>query len=158
MRRVDPDLPILKFKTLEQFLRDSLPLWVLATAGQLFSTFGVVALILASVGVYAMRAYVVSRRRHEIAVRLALGATPRGVLRMIVGESVALTSVGLLIGVAVAWGVGRVLSVILFGISPTDPVVFVSAIVVLASAALIASYVPARRVTRLAPTEVLRAE
>jgi putative ABC transport system permease protein len=105
-----------------------------------------------------MRAYVVSRRTHEIAVRLALGATPRGVLWMIVGESVALTSVGLSIGVALAWGVGRVLSVMLVGISPTDPVVFVGATVVLASAALVASYVPARRVTMLAPTEVLRNE
>jgi ABC-type antimicrobial peptide transport system permease subunit len=158
IRRVDPELPILKFKTLEQFLRDSLPLWVLATAGRLFSTFGVVALILAVVGVYGMRAYVVSRRTHEIAVRLALGATPRRVLWMIVGEGVALTSVGLLIGVAVAWGVGRLLSVMLFGISSTDPLVFSSAILILAVASLVASYVPVRRVTMLAPTDVLRSE
>jgi predicted permease len=158
MRRVDPNLPILKIKTLEQFLRDGLPLWVLATAGRLFSTFGVVALILAVVGVYGMRAYVVSRRTHEIAVRLALGATPRGVLWMLVGEGIALTTVGLLIGVAVAWSVGRLLSVMLFGVSSTDPLVFTSAIVILASAALVASYVPVRRVTMLAPTEVLRSE
>ncbi len=156
MTRVDPDLPILKLRTLEQFLGDSLPLWLLATAGQLFSTFGVVALILAVVGVYGLRAYVVSCRTHEIAIRLALGATPRDVLWMIVGEGVALTSVGLLIGVAIAWCVARVVSVILFGVSPTDPLVFATAICILASAALIASYVPARGVTSLAPTEALR--
>ena len=135
-----------------------MPLWVLATAGRLFSTFGVVALILAVVGVYGMRAYVVSRRTHEIAVRLALGATPRRVLWMIVGEGVALTSVGLLIGVAVAWGVGRLLSVMLFGISSTDPLVFSSAILILAVASLVASYVPVRRIAMLAPTDVLRSE
>ena len=154
--RADPDLPILKLTTLEQFLSDSLPLWVLATAGRLFSTFGVVALILAMVGVYGVRAYVVSRRTHEIAVRLALGATPRGVLWMMVREGFAVTAVGLLIGILAAWAVARVLSVILFGISPTDPLVFTSAIFMLAAAALVASYVPARRVTKLAPTEALR--
>jgi putative ABC transport system permease protein len=156
--RVDRDLPILKLETLEQFLRASLPLWVLATAGRLFSIFGVVALVLAVAGVYGMGAYVVSRRTHEIAVRLALGATPRGVLWMIVGEGVAVSCVGLAIGIAVALAVARVLSVILLGGNPTDALVFTSAFVILTSAAVIASYLPARRITKLAPTEALRTD
>jgi predicted permease len=156
--RADPDLPIMKLEVLDAFFRGSLPLWVLATAGRLFSAFGAIAFLLAVVGVYAMRAYVVSRRTHEIAVRLALGATPRSVLRMIVGEGVAVTSVGLAIGLGAAWGMARVLSAVLLAGSAADPVVFFSAIASLASAVAIASYVPARRVTKLAPTEALRTD
>lgn len=129
-----------------------------AAGAQVFSMFGVVALILAVVGVYGMKAYVVSRRTREIAIRLALGATPRGVLWMIVGEGLALTMAGLVAGLAIALGAARVLSSLLFGVSPTDPIVFGGAIAVLGVAALAASYIPARRATKLTPTAALRSE
>jgi predicted permease len=156
--RADADLPILKLQTLQQFFRDSLPLWVLTAAARLFSTFGGVALILAVTGVYGVRAYVVSRRTHEVAVRLALGATPRDVLWLIVGEGLAVATVGLLIGVAFTWALTRVLREILVAVSPTDPLVFGGAILILASAVLLASYAPARRVTRLTGAEALRTD
>jgi ABC-type antimicrobial peptide transport system permease subunit len=154
----DPDLPILKIRTLEQFFRDSLPLWVLTTAGRLFSTFGVVALILAVAGVYGMRAYVVSQRSREIAIRLALGAEPRTVRWMMVSEGFTVGGAGLVIGIAFAWALSRVLRGMLVGVSSTDPIVFASACATLALAVLAASYVPARRVTNMAPTDALRSE
>ena len=155
---VDPALPVLRLKTLEQFRRGSLQIWIFTAGAQIFSAFGIVALILAVVGVYGMKAYVVSRRTREIAIRLALGATPREVVWMIVSEGLKLTSVGLVAGIALALGIGQALSALLMGVSPTDPAVFGGAIGVLTLAALVASYIPARRATKLTPTAALRAD
>jgi ABC-type antimicrobial peptide transport system permease subunit len=117
-----------------------------------------VALVLAVVGVYGLKAVVVSRRTREIAIRLVLGATNRGVLLMIVREGLVLTAIGLVVGLAAAIGMARVLSSLLYGVSATDPVVFVGAMVTLAVAAFVASYLPARRATELTPAAALRAE
>ena len=155
---VDPQLPVLNLKTLDAFVRGSLQVWVIGAAAWVFCAFGLSALILAVIGVYGMKVYVVSRRTREIAIRLALGATPHGVLWMIVGEGLALTAVGLTLGLAAAVGAGRVLSAILFGVSPADPLVFAGAIGLLGSAALLATYIPARRATKLAPSTALRAD
>lgn len=155
---VDPVLPILRLKTLDDFRRTSLQVWFFGAGARIFSVFGVVALVLAVVGVYGLKAYVVSRRTREIAIRLALGATNRGVLWMIVGEGVALTAIGLLAGGIAALAMARLLSALLYGVSAMDPVVFLSAIATLGVAALAASYLPARRATKLTPSTALRAD
>jgi predicted permease len=155
---VDPVLPVLRLKTFDDFRRSSLQVWVFAIGARVFSIFGVVALLLAIAGVYGLKAFVVSRRTREIAIRLALGATSRGVLLMIVREGLALTGVGLTAGLVAALGMSRVLSHLLYGVSATDPIIFGGAIGVLGAAALIASYLPARRATKLAPAQALRAE
>jgi predicted permease len=155
---VDPTLPVLRLKTFDDFRRNSLQVWVFAAGARIFSTFGVVALVLAVAGVYGLKAFVVSRRTREIAIRLALGATRQGVLLMIVREGFTLTLVGLTVGLIAAVGMGRLLSNVLYGVSPTDPLVFGGAIAVLGGAALIASYLPARRATKLQPAAALRAE
>lgn len=155
---VDPVLPVLRLKTFDDFRRNSLQVWVFAAGARIFSTFGVVALVLAIAGVYGLKAFVVSRRTREIAIRLALGATRRGVLLMIVREGLTLTLVGLTVGLLAAIGMGRLLSNLLYGVSPTDPLVFGGAIIVLGAAALIASYLPARRATKLQPAAALRTD
>jgi predicted permease len=155
---VDPQLPVLRLKTLEQFFSGTLQVWAVVSAARVFVLFGTVALLLAVVGVYGVKLYVVSLRTREIAVRLALGATPGGVVWMIVREGIALTGAGLILGLFAAWGTARVLSAIMFGVRPTDPIVFGVAVGVLATAALVASYLPARRATQLEPTAALRAD
>jgi predicted permease len=155
---VDPVLPILRLKTFDDFRRSSLQVWVFAAGARIFAAFGLVALVLAVVGVYGLKAYVVSRRTREIAIRLALGATGRDVLWMIVAEGLSLTALGLFAGGIAALGMAKVLSALLYGVSPTDPLVFASAIGALGLAAMIASYLPARRATKLAPATALRAD
>jgi putative ABC transport system permease protein len=155
---VDPTLPVLRLKTFDDFRRNSLQVWVFGAGARIFSTFGVVALVLAVAGVYGLKAFVVSRRTREIAIRLALGATNRGVLLMIVREGLTLTLVGLTAGLAAAFGMGRVLSNFLYGVSATDPMVFGGAVATLGVAALVASYLPARRATKMPPATALRAD
>jgi predicted permease len=155
---VDPILPVLRLTTFDNFRRASLQVWVFHAGASIFSTFGLVALTLAVIGVYGLKAYLVSQRTREIAIRLALGATARGVLSMIVRDGLALTSVGLVVGLAAALGMARILSSLLYGVSPTDPVVFGGAMMMLGLAAFVASYLPARRATTLPPATALRAE
>ena len=124
----------------------------------MFSAFGVLALLLATIGIYGLKAYDVSRRTREIGIRMALGANSGDVERLVMREGVRTTVIGLGIGLLLAAGVGKLLSGMLFQISPFDPVVLTSAAVVLSAAAMLACYVPARRATRVVPLEALRSE
>ena len=124
----------------------------------LLACFAAVAVALAVIGVYGVLAYLVSQRTQEIGVRLAIGATPRDVVRLIVREGVALAGVGLLVGCLGALAAARVLSTMLFGIGAGDPLTFAAVVVVLTAAALCASYLPARRAARVDPMQALRAE
>jgi putative ABC transport system permease protein len=124
----------------------------------MFSIFGGVALFLAAVGVYGVIAYSVTQRTHEIGVRVALGARAADVLRLVVGRGVALTGIGVLIGILGGVAVTRVTATMLFDVSPTDPLSFVGVSVLLIGVAALASYVPARRATRVDPLEALRTE
>lgn len=124
----------------------------------MFGAFGVLALVLAAVGLYSVLSYDVSRRAHELGVRLALGATAAIVARLVVGAGMRVTLVGGVIGVAAAVAAGRVVAPLLFRTSPRDPVVFATVGAVLLGAALAATLVPAWRAMRVDPMTALRSE
>lgn len=124
----------------------------------IFGAFGALALFLAVVGVYGVKAYTVAQRTREIGIRKALGATSGHTLWLIVREGLILTAAGLLLGVALAAGVARLLSGMLYEVSALDPLVFVVAPAILATASLVATYLPARRAARIAPITALRHE
>jgi putative ABC transport system permease protein len=124
----------------------------------LLGGFALLGLVLATVGVYGVIAELVERRRGEIGLRLAVGAGPGDVLRMVLGQAARLAAAGVTLGLAAAFAVTRVLQGLLFGVSSTDPATFAAVAGVLATAALLASYLPARRAARLDPATVLREE
>ena len=117
-----------------------------------------IALLLGTVGIYGVISYIVSQRTQEIGVRMALGAPGETVLRSVVRQGMALTGVGLLVGVFGAWGLSRAMSSLLYGVSATDPLTFGGTALLLALVALAAVYVPARRASRVDPVEALRSE
>ena len=122
----------------------------------LVSVFGLLALVLAAVGVYGVISYAVSQRTHEIGIRMALGARPGDALSLIVRQGIVLSLLGLSIGLALSVGVTRVLSTFLFGVSAVDPLVFGGISLVLGVVAGAASFVPARRAVRIDPMLALR--
>ncbi|RPJ70624.1 MAG: FtsX-like permease family protein [Acidobacteria bacterium] len=158
IRAVDDRLPVLALRTLSEHRDASILNWVVRAGAQLFTVFGVVAVFLAVVGLYAVKAYVVARRTREIGIRMALGSTPRSVLWLVLKEGLGLTGAGLAAGVLLSLGVGQVVGSMLYEVSPFDPLVFALAPVLLALAALAACYLPARRATRIAPVVALRME
>ncbi|HWN99398.1 MAG TPA: FtsX-like permease family protein, partial [Blastocatellia bacterium] len=153
---VDPNLAYFDTRTVNEMLANSL--------GQrrftlfLLGSFAAVALLLACVGLFGVMAYLVSQRTHEIGVRLALGARPGDVFRLIIGRGMALAAVGSAFGVAGAWVLGRFLESLLYKIAPTDPITLASAPVLLLAVALLACYVPARRAMKVDPMVALRYE
>ena len=132
--------------------------WAVRAAATLFSAFGGLALLLATIGVYGVKAYDVSRRTREIGIRMALGATSGDVQRLVLREGMRTTVAGLAIGLLLAAGLGKLLSGLLYRVSPFDPAVLTIAAIVLSTAAMLASYVPARRATRVVPLQALRSE
>lgn len=156
IRAADPGVPVISIKTLRQHRDGSIMLWAVNAGARLFSAFGAVALLLAIVGVYGVKAYVVSRRTREIGIRMALGASSRDVLWLVLREGLALTAVGLALGLGLAAIVGQLLSRLLYEVGALDPLVFVAAPVLLAAAAMAACYLPARRATRVVPLAALR--
>ena len=124
----------------------------------LLAAFAVVALIMSAVGIYGVMTYAVARRRHEIGVRMALGAQQTSILRMVLGQGLWLALIGVALGIAGALGVTRVLSSMLFGVKPTDPWTFAGVSLGLLAVALLASYIPARRAMRVDPMVALRYE
>jgi putative ABC transport system permease protein len=121
-------------------------------------TLALIALVLAAVGVYGVMAYSVEQRTQEMGLRMALGAIPRDVLRLVTGHGVRLAVMGIVLGAFAAWGLTRVLASALFGVTPTDPVTFAGMALLLAVVASLASYVPAQRATKADPMRVLRTE
>jgi predicted permease len=158
IRAADERVPLLQLRTLVQQRDDNILLWAVTTGARLFSVFGGVALLLAIIGVYGVKSYVVSRRTREIGIRMALGATPSNVLWLVLREGLTLTLSGVGVGLLLAWGVARLLSGMLYEVSALDPVVFVVAPVVLSASAMAASYIPALRATRVLPLTALRTE
>lgn len=158
IRALDDRLPVVTLKTLTTHRDASLPLWLVRTGANMFTIFGLLALGLAVVGVYGVKAYVVSRRTREIGIRMALGAAPADVLWMILREGLVLTLAGLGVGLALATITARLLSSLLYEVSAFDPVIFTIAPLVLAAASLLACYLPARRATKVLPLSALRTE
>jgi ABC-type antimicrobial peptide transport system permease subunit len=158
LRRIDERLPIVSMRTMSSHRDASVDAWSVRAGATLFSAFGGLALLLATIGVYGLKAYDVSRRTREIGIRMALGATGGDVERLVMREGARTTMIGLGVGLLLAAGTGKLVSGLLFQVSPFDPVVMASAAVVLSATAMLASYLPARRATHVAPTEALRAE
>jgi len=148
-----PDVPP-RFRTMRAVVSESVAdrRFVLLLVG----VFGAAAMLLATLGVYSVIAYVVTQRRQEIGVRVALGARSGDVLRMVLRQGFTLAFFGIAIGTVLALFVSRLLSRFLFGVAPNDPVAFGGVIVVLSAVALVASYVPALRATRVDPMTALR--
>jgi predicted permease len=157
LRAIDARLPVLELTTFQKFHDNSLELWAIRAGGRILVLFGLLALGLATAGVYGVKSYLVSRRTREIGIRMALGANQRDVLGMVMRESAGLTLAGLAVGLPIALMMGKLLGTILYDVSSFDPLVFITAPLVLATASLVASYIPARRATRVNPLSALRA-
>jgi ABC-type antimicrobial peptide transport system permease subunit len=151
---LDPNLAVFGAETMQEHLNESLLLPRISA--WLLGSFGAVGLTLGAIGLYGVMSYSVRRRTHEIGVRMALGARPGAVLAMVLRQGLALTSVGLAIGLSMAVAVGRLAASLLYGISGTDPITFLTVPAVLVAAALAAIVIPARRAAQVDPVVALR--
>jgi ABC-type antimicrobial peptide transport system permease subunit len=153
---VDPTLPIAEIRTLDDVVAASQSRQRFMTL--VLTSFGGVSLLLAAIGVFGVISYSVAQRTRELGIRIALGAQAREVLRLVLGGVLRLLAAGVLIGVIGAFTLSRFLSAFLFGVSASDPATFAAVSFVLAVVALLASYLPAVRATRVDPLAALRAE
>lgn len=158
VRDLDPSIPILSLRTFGEHLDSNLDLWLVRAGAALFSIFGGLALGLAVVGLYGVKSYSVARRTREIGIRMALGAQAGAVLRMIMRESCIMLVSGIAIGLLMAVATAKIVSGILYGVGALDPLAFTVAPAVLIVAALIATWLPARRATRVNPAQALHTE
>ena len=156
VRDLDASIPVYNMRTIERQIDRSLV--VERFVATLSTAFGILATLLAIVGLYGVMAFTVARRTREIGVRMALGAVHGDVVWLVMREVLLLVGVGMAIGLAAAWGLGRLVSSQLYGISGTDPITSVAASALLATVALLAGYIPARRATRVNPVLALRYE
>jgi predicted permease len=156
LRAVDPDLPIYNVRTMEDRVRDSLARRRFSMV--MLGLFAFLALAIATIGIYGVMAYMVSQGTREIGIRLALGATPAHILRLVVRQGMVLAAVGVGIGLIGAFALTRLMGSLLFGVQSTDPLTFVVIAMLLAVIALLASYIPARRAARIDPMVSLRCE
>jgi ABC-type antimicrobial peptide transport system permease subunit len=155
LKSIVPNLPSSDFRTLQQLVDKSVSprrFVVMLLAG-----FALFALILASLGIYAVISYSVTQRTQEIGIRMALGASAADLRGQILGQTMSLAAIGMVFGIAASWILARALSSLLFGITSTDPVTFGGMLVVLGLVAAIAGYLPARRASRIDPMVALRA-
>jgi putative ABC transport system permease protein len=154
LARLDPDIAVSGVQSLDEIVGGSVAQPQLVE--RVVAVFALLALVLASIGIYGVMSYSVAERTREFGVRMALGATPRDIMSLVLGEGLGLTVAGLGLGLAASVAVTRLMASLLFGVSATDPVAFAGALLVLVATALFASFVPARRGMRLSPVRALR--
>lgn len=154
LKRLDPNLPLFDVRTVEEHMQ--LSTFIPRMASTLLGLFGILALLLAVVGLYSVVAFTVSQRTREIGIRMALGANRVEILRLVLRQGILLTATGLAIGIALALGAAHVLESQLLGLAPTDPVSFAATTSALLIAAIAACIVPARRAASLDPLRALR--
>ena len=143
IHKADAMLPVSDIKSMDRIVHESISQPRFNTL--LLAVFASVALLLAAAGIYGVMSYMVTMRTNEIGIRMALGGQMSDVLRLVIGRGMILTIVGVGLGIAIAFGVSRVMSGLLFGVAPTDPVTFTFIALLLSSVALLACYIPARR-------------
>jgi ABC-type antimicrobial peptide transport system permease subunit len=153
---MDPRMPVVGVMIGDDNM--AIPYWGPRVAAGMATTFGVLALLLATMGLYSVMMYVVSQRTREIGIRMALGAGVRDVLRMIVSQGMRMVMIGLVLGLTGAFALTRVFASLLLGVGTTDPLTFIGVAVLLVLIALLACWIPARRATRVDPLVALRQE
>jgi putative ABC transport system permease protein len=153
---LDPTLPLYDIATMDQFLDDQMTEERFSTL--LLGIFALLAIVLASVGIYGVMSYSVAERTHEFGIRLALGAGQRDVLKLVIGQGMIVVLIGISIGLGAALALTRLIATMLYSVSATDPMTFAIVSLLLATVALVACYVPARRATKVDPLVALRYE
>lgn len=156
VRAVDPALPIYRMRTLQTLVNNSMARQRFAL--QLLGLFALVALSLAAIGTYGVMSYIVAQGRRELGIRLALGATARGIIALVVAHGLGVAALGIIAGLIGAAGVSRVMSTLLFGVPPTDPMTYATAALLLGAVAFGAAVIPAIRASRVDPMSVMRAD
>lgn len=156
VKAADPDQPIYNVRTMNEIRAESVAPERLNLT--LMSLFAGIALVLAIVGIYGVMSYSVTQRTHEIGIRMAIGAQPKDVFRMVIGQGMMLALIGVAVGLLGAFALTRLMATMLFGVEPTDPATFISIAVLLTSVALVACYIPSRRATKVDPVVSLRYE
>jgi len=156
VQALDPNQPVYNVSTMEQTLDQSLVTERLSMT--LLAFLASLALVLAAVGIYGVMSYTVTQRSHEIGIRMAIGAQPRDVFKMVIGRGMMLALIGVAFGLAGAFALTRLMATMLYGVEPTDPATFASIALLLTSVALVACYLPGRRATKVDPVVSLRYE
>src|SRR5262249_45876748 len=158
VRELAPGLPVTRVETMEQALQGINGYLFFRLGAQLTSTMGLLGLVLAVVGVYSVASYAAAQRTHEIGIRMAIGATPREILKLVLLQGAWLVGIGALAGLALAFAGTRVLADLFYGVKPSDPATYCSVAGLLLAVALFACWIPARRATRISPLAALRIE
>jgi len=156
VRELDPQLPPVAANSLSDDMRIALLPAQLGAA--MLGAFGTLALLLASLGIYGVASYSVAQRTRELGIRSALGAAPRNLMQLVLGQSLRVAGIGMVVGIVFALVAARLLASQLYGVSATDPATFLAMPAFLIAVAALATYVPARRATRVDPVEALRSE
>jgi predicted permease len=158
VRALAPNLPISQLQTMNEALQGINGFMLYRLGAQLTGTMGLLGLILAIVGVYSVASYAASQRTHEIGIRMAIGATPRDILRLVLRQGIGVVGLGVVVGLAAAFAGTRVLSDLFYGVKPSDPITYAAVAILLVAVALLACWIPARRATRVSPLVALRFE
>jgi len=158
VREMAPTLPVSEMQTMEQALQGFNGYLFYRLGAQLSTSMGLLGLILAAVGVYSVASYAASQRTHEIGIRMAIGATPGDILRLVLVQGVGVIAVGLAVGLLLAFSGTRLLADLFYGVAPSDPLTYAAVAILLLGVALLACWIPARRATRVSPLVALRFE
>jgi ABC-type antimicrobial peptide transport system permease subunit len=157
-RELDPNVPLFEVRSMEEHLRNGRAMFAVRLGAVFGLSFAVLAVVLASVGLYGLVSYNVTHRTREIGIRIAVGATARSVVALILHQGLTLASLGVALGIVAALGATRLMSSLLFGVASHDPLTFATAAAVLVVTALVAAWLPAKRAAAMDAVRALRAE